>query len=58
MVIDMNETRLNTVAQLRVFLDGTLEVKFQSISNDTERYGFIAAVLWRFAFRGRRCSPQ
>jgi transposase InsO family protein len=52
MVIDMNETRLNTVAQLRAFLEGTLEVKFQPIRNDVERYGFIAAVLGRFTYRG------
>ena len=51
MVIDMNETRLKTVAQLRAFLEGTLEVKFQPIHNDVECYGFIAAVLGRFAYR-------
>ena len=51
MVIDMNETQLKTVAQLRAFLDGTLEVKFRPISNDLERYGFIAAVLGRFVYR-------
>ncbi len=51
MVIDMNETQLKTVAQLRAFLEGTLEVKFQPIRNDVERYGFIAAVLGRFAYR-------
>lgn len=28
MVIDVNETRLSTVAQLRAFLEGTLEVEF------------------------------
>jgi hypothetical protein len=50
-VIDMNETRLNTVAQLRAFLAGTLEVKFHPIRNDAERYGFITAVLGRFAYR-------
>jgi len=50
MVIDMNETRLKTVAQLGAFLAGTLEVKFQPIRNDIERYGFIAAVLGRFAY--------
>jgi len=52
MVIDMNETRLKTVAQLGAFLEGTLEVKFQPIRNDVERYGFIAAVLGRFTYRG------
>jgi hypothetical protein len=51
MVIDMNETRLNTVAQLRAFLERTLEVKFRPIRNDVERYGFIAGVLGRFAYR-------
>lgn len=51
MVIDMNETRLNTVAQLRAFLEGTLEVKFLPIRNDLERYQFIAGVLGRFAYR-------
>ena len=51
MVIDMNETRLKTVAQSRAFLNCTLEVKFQRISSDAERYGFIAAVLNRFAYR-------
>ena len=50
MVIDMNETRLKTVAQLGAFLAGTIEVKFQPIRNDVERYGFIAAVLGRFAY--------
>jgi hypothetical protein len=50
MVIDMNESQLKTVAQLRAFLAGTLEVKFQPIRNDLERYGFIAAVLGRFAY--------
>jgi len=50
MVIDMNETRLKTVTQLGAFLEGTLEVKFQPIRNDVERYGFIAGVLGRFAY--------
>ena len=45
MVIDMNETRLNTVLQLRAFLDGTFEVQFQAIGNDAQRYDFIAAVV-------------
>lgn len=50
MVIDMNESQLKTVAQLSAFLAGTLEVKFHPISNDLERYGFIASVLGRFAY--------
>ena len=51
MVIDMNESQLKTVAQLRAFLQGTLTVEFQAISNDVERYGFISAVLQRFTYR-------
>jgi transposase InsO family protein len=50
MVIDMNESRLHTVAQLRAFLDGTLEVQFYAPSNDVQRYGFITAVLGRFGY--------
>jgi transposase InsO family protein len=50
MVIDMNESRLHTVAQLRAFLDGTLEVQFCAPSNDVQRYDFIAAVLGRFGY--------
>jgi hypothetical protein len=50
MVIDMNESRLRTVAQLRAFLDGTLEVQFCAPSNDVQRYDFIAAVLGRFGY--------
>lgn len=51
MVIDMNESQLKTVAQLRAFMQGTLTVEFQVISNDVERYGFISAVLQRFSYR-------
>ena len=51
MVIDMNETQLNTVAQLRAFLDGTLDVQFQSSNDDAQRYRFIATVLKRLAYR-------
>jgi len=46
----MNETRLKTVAQLGAFLAGTLEVKFQPIRNDIERYDFIATLLGRIAY--------
>ena len=54
MVIDMNETRLNTVAQLRAFLNGTAAVQFQPGRNDVQRYDFIATVLKRFAYRRLR----
>jgi hypothetical protein len=37
MVIDMNETQLKTVAQLRAFLNGTPDVQFQSINHRSKR---------------------
>lgn len=36
MVIDMNEQKLNTVAQLRAFLDGTDEVHFEPLGEDSK----------------------
>jgi transposase InsO family protein len=50
MVIDMNESRLHTVAQLRAFLDGTLEVQFSPLNSGSQRYQFISAVLKRLAY--------
>jgi len=50
MVIDMNESRLHTVAQLRAFLEGTLEVQFCPLHNDTQRYAFIGALLKRLRY--------
>jgi transposase InsO family protein len=50
MVIDMNESRLNTVARLRAFLEGTLEVEFCPLREDAQRYAFISAVLKRFGY--------
>lgn len=52
MVIDMNESRLNTVAQLRAFLEGTLEVEFCSLNSDAQRYAFISTLLRRFGYAG------
>ena len=45
MVIDMNEQQLNTVAQLRAFLNGTQEVQFEPQGEDSQRYAFITAVV-------------
>ena len=57
MVIDMNEQELNTVAQLRAFLDGTQEVQFEPIGEDPARYAFIAAVVRRLRY-GRLPRPD
>jgi hypothetical protein len=53
MVINMDETKLRTIAQLQEFLDATPEVKFTNGAdgNDTERYGHISRVLKRFDYR-------
>ena len=49
MVIDMNESRLTTVAQLRAFLEGTLEVQFCPLHNDTQRYADALLKRLRYA---------
>jgi hypothetical protein len=49
MVIDMNETRLCALEQLRAFLEGTGKVRFQSVADDEGRYSHLQAVLKRFA---------
>jgi hypothetical protein len=58
MVIDMNESRLNTVAQLRAFLEGTLEVQFCPLHNDTQRYAFIGALLKRLRYTQLRRTDK
>jgi hypothetical protein len=39
-----------TVAQLRAFLDGTVEVQFRPPDNDIQRYGFIESALKRLSY--------
>lgn len=46
MVIDMNDERLHTLAELQAFLDGTVAVDF-AVAAD-ERYDFIARTVRRF----------
>lgn len=50
MVIDMNEQQLSTVAHIRAFLDGTREVQFDPIGEDSKRYAFIGAVVRRLRY--------
>ena len=50
MVIDMDETRLQTISQLSAFLSGTLEIHFCVPASDDERYTHIAAVARRFGY--------
>ena len=51
MVIDMNEQKLCTVAQLRAFLKGTGEVEFEAVGEDSKRYAFVAEVIGRLRYR-------
>ena len=48
MVIDMEEARLHTIAQVKAFLDGTTEGTFRVPK--TERHRFIERVLIRFGY--------
>ncbi|MEO7860311.1 MAG: integrase [Nitrospirales bacterium] len=48
MVIDMEDARLHTLAQVKAFLDGTAEISFQVLK--AERLRFIERVLQRFGY--------
>lgn len=50
MVIDMDETRLQTISQLQAFLAGTLEVQFTVPDSDDRRYAHIVTVAHRFGY--------
>jgi transposase InsO family protein len=55
MVINMDETKLRTIAQLQEFLDATPEVNFTGTGGDgdTQRYEHISRVLKRFDYPRR-----
>jgi transposase InsO family protein len=48
MVIDMNDAKLQTLDQVRAFLDGTVTVDFSVTAN--ERYDFVARTVRRFGY--------
>jgi len=52
MVIDMNDAKRKTLAQLKAFLDGSAAVDFRPAGDDLERYAHITAVLRRFGYGG------
>jgi hypothetical protein len=56
MVINMNETKLCTIAQLQDFLKATPQVSFSGIGekDDIERYAHISRVLKRFDYPHRK----
>jgi transposase InsO family protein len=51
MVIDMNETKLTTIGQIREFLAGTADIYWTPEEDDQARYAFIRNVLSRFDYR-------
>jgi hypothetical protein len=55
MVINMDETKLRTIAQLQEFLDATPEVSFTGTAGDgdAQRYEHISRVLRRFDYSQR-----
>ena len=56
MMINMNETKLRTIAQLEEFLQATSDISFSSVdgkSGNNERYEHITRVLTRFDYPHR-----
>ena len=55
MVINMNESKLTTIAQIEQFLAATPEIEFTGVSDagDVERYAHISRVLKRFDYPRR-----
>ena len=49
-MINMNETRLTTMAQLEEFLSASSAIKFKPGGAEVERYAHISRVLKRFDY--------
>lgn len=58
MVIDMNESQVRTLAQVREVLAGTSALEFQCAHDDAGRYAWICAVLTRFGYRQLRRADR
>jgi hypothetical protein len=50
MVIDMNESKLGTIEQVREFLAGTADLAFTVPTEEAKRRRFVVAVLRRFSY--------
>jgi len=57
MVVNMDESRLNTITQIEEFLGASTQVGFSAHGGDTERYAHISRVLRRFDYP-RRSKPE
>ena len=53
MVINMDESRLTTIAQIEDFLSASASIEFKPDEGDCERYAHISAVLKRFDYPRR-----
>jgi transposase InsO family protein len=51
MMIDMNEAQVRTLEQVRQVVAGTEALQFKAAQDDSERYGWIEAVLRRLDYR-------
>ena len=61
MVINLDETKLRTIAQLQEFLDATPEIGFTGApdNGDVQRYEHISGVLGRFDYpRARQARTR
>jgi transposase InsO family protein len=58
MVIDMNVSKLATIAQIREFLAATAEVAFSNPTDEATRHTFIETVLRRYRYFGLRKGPR
>jgi hypothetical protein len=57
MVIDMNESQVRTLEQVRQVVAGTQALEFRRAEDDQERYAWIGSVLGRFEY-GRLKRPE
>ena len=51
MVIDMNETQVRSLEQVRQVVEGTQALEFRRCEDDEGRYAWIEAVLRRLDYR-------
>jgi transposase InsO family protein len=58
MVIDMNETQVRTLEQVREVLQGTQALQFRRPEDEQGRYAWIEAVLKRFGYRQLRRAER
>ena len=53
MVIDMNESKLETIEQIQEFLTGTADVTFSIPADESTLRAFLSTVIRRFSYFGR-----